>query len=1028
MNKLLLLLFFLCSSSYSFSLDKPGTNSLPTASKINKTDFGVKVVSEAYKARLWSEGTGTVATPAANFLDAPDTPGPITGSSDVCISAIMAYSVVPVQNADSYTWTVPTGWSITSGQGTPTITLLAGNTAGNISVVASNGSGISAARHLAVQASAGSPPAPGNINGPTTLCMGSAPDYSIAPVNGASSYSWSVPAGWTILRGQGTTDIYVMPGIGTGEVSVSAANTCGTSAVKYLAVNTLTPIRNNSINLPTQTICDSNTPENLIGSQALSGNNSYTYQWQSSIEGPYSGFIPAAGVNNTRNYQPAALSQTTWFRRYVVSGCETDYSNTIQVVVAPNLEQNIITSTGPAAICAGSLAAEIEGSVPTTGNDMVNFLWESSTSSAATSFSPVHRQGSHYTRNYHPGVLHQTTWFKRTVIFSCGKIVSSNVLKVEVNNPPPVPVTNLPVPSLGSSFVLYVYDVIPGATYSWTGPNNFTSTEPRPEIKNFNESMIGAYTVTASLNGCQSSYTVNLKGAPLPFVGIDPVNIPKEKLCAGTTLTVPFDTGGVYNPGTVFLVQLVNPYNYNATKVIGSGTTSPILVTIPADLSHSGQYSLRIEPALPAKATVGAAIPIAVIPNLSQSRPATITGNTASCVGALSLDYSITELPGAESYEWTVPEGWTITGGQGTKYLRVTPGAKAGIISVAGINQCGRSQAQALVVNPVTLATPTVTAAARCGSGKVSLTAAGAPAGSFYRWYSAFIGGDVIFNTTGATYITPTLDSTTTYYVAIVSASGCESARIGVTATVNEIPVINPGTNQIVCRNEASFALTSFSPAGGTWTGPGVTVNGLFNPTAAGLGTHILTYTVIQNGCSATATKKITITEAPVVSLAPFINPVCQTNNQYVLTDGLPVGGTYSGRGVSNGIFNATRVGVGTDSIFYTYAQPGGCAVTVARPIRVTADCPAPDDLAANLGLAPNPTSSELYVSLPLPAKTNLILRLLDAKGLVVHEQRYTQVSGEFREKLDVSFNAKGLYTLHLIMDNAMVAKRVVIQ
>ncbi len=46
--------------------------------------------------------------------------------------------------------------------------------------------------------------------------------------------------------------------------------------------------------------------------------------------------------------------------------------------------------------------------------------------------------------------------------------------------------------------------VIAGATYSWTGPNGFTSTLANPVIANANPAMSGAYNVTATLNGCTS--------------------------------------------------------------------------------------------------------------------------------------------------------------------------------------------------------------------------------------------------------------------------------------------------------------------------------------------------------------------------------------------------------------------------------------------------------------------------------------------------------------------------------------------
>ncbi|MDP1623880.1 MAG: hypothetical protein Q8M08_16270 [Bacteroidales bacterium] len=71
----------------------------------------------------------------------PDAPGPITGLSDVCISATgVIYSVPPMQFVTSYNWTVPLGASITSGTGTNEITVDFPNTpsTGNFSVIAEN--------------------------------------------------------------------------------------------------------------------------------------------------------------------------------------------------------------------------------------------------------------------------------------------------------------------------------------------------------------------------------------------------------------------------------------------------------------------------------------------------------------------------------------------------------------------------------------------------------------------------------------------------------------------------------------------------------------------------------------------------------------------------------------------------------------------------------------------------------------------------------------------------------------------------
>jgi hypothetical protein len=53
------------------------------------------------------------------------------------------YSIAPVASATSYLWQLPNGATITSGQGTTSITVTFGNKNGNIRVQASNNCGVS---------------------------------------------------------------------------------------------------------------------------------------------------------------------------------------------------------------------------------------------------------------------------------------------------------------------------------------------------------------------------------------------------------------------------------------------------------------------------------------------------------------------------------------------------------------------------------------------------------------------------------------------------------------------------------------------------------------------------------------------------------------------------------------------------------------------------------------------------------------------------------------------------------------------
>ncbi|MCK4662341.1 MAG: immunoglobulin domain-containing protein [Bacteroidales bacterium] len=145
------------------------------------------------------------------------------------------------------------------------------------------------------------------------------------------------------------------------------------------------------------------------------------------------------------------------------------------------------------------------------------------------------------------------------------------------------------------------------------------------------------------------------------------------------------------------------------------------------------------------------------------------------------------------------------------------------------------------------------------------------------------------------------------------------------TVTVTTPPAgVTFGAIPDVCESDVPFALTQGNPAGGTYGGTGVDGFGNFNPLAAGPGSHVLSYTYPSTGCSATEYQTIIVNANPIVSLAPF-SDVCEGTAAFALSGGIPVGGKYSGTGVSGGNFDATVAGVGTHTITYTYTN-GACS------------------------------------------------------------------------------------------------------
>jgi hypothetical protein len=169
----------------------------------------------------------------------PAIPGAINGDVSGVCTGPKTYSIALVEFATSYTWTVPTGVTIRSGQNTNSISITFSSkfVSGYICVKAVNACGSSTERCLFIK---GIPEKPGAITGPAAVCYKQTNvRYTISPVAGAKTYTWEVPYQATIVSGQGTTSILVKFASTSGEVSVRAGNDCGTTTNvnKAVAVN-----------------------------------------------------------------------------------------------------------------------------------------------------------------------------------------------------------------------------------------------------------------------------------------------------------------------------------------------------------------------------------------------------------------------------------------------------------------------------------------------------------------------------------------------------------------------------------------------------------------------------------------------------------------------------------------------------------------------------------------------------------------------------------------------------------------------
>lgn len=182
----------------------------------------------------------TTDSVTVTVLTTPANPGTISGPSLACKDSVATYSVWMIPGATSYSWSVPAGATIISGQNTSAIDVQWGQTGGTISVIAGNACGNSTPSVLDV-ALTDLPDTPGPILGNSTGCKNSLVEVSIDTVPGAETYFWTVPADATIVGGQGTSAISINWGVMSGDVTVVAENACGQSppSMKYLQTDSI---------------------------------------------------------------------------------------------------------------------------------------------------------------------------------------------------------------------------------------------------------------------------------------------------------------------------------------------------------------------------------------------------------------------------------------------------------------------------------------------------------------------------------------------------------------------------------------------------------------------------------------------------------------------------------------------------------------------------------------------------------------------------------------------------------------------
>ncbi|MBX2950115.1 MAG: T9SS type A sorting domain-containing protein [Crocinitomicaceae bacterium] len=272
---------------------------VPSGSTLTLRIFGMDLVSNTTYFRNKNVAiSGTTSLGCST----PAQPSAITGSGTICATANGTYSVTNDPTATSYTWTLPSGWSGSST--TNSINATSGANGGTITVTATNACGTSAQQTFNVTTTT-VPTQPSAITGNGTICATANGTYSVTNDPTATSYTWTLPSGWS---GSSTTNsISATSGANGGTITVTANNACGASVQQVLTITTTTI--DNTVSLSGAT---------LTANQAGA-----TYQWINCTAGN----TPVSGATN-QSFTPA--SNGTYAVQITHNGC-SDVSSCIVV-------------------------------------------------------------------------------------------------------------------------------------------------------------------------------------------------------------------------------------------------------------------------------------------------------------------------------------------------------------------------------------------------------------------------------------------------------------------------------------------------------------------------------------------------------------------------------------------------------------------------------------------------------------------------------------------------------------------------
>ncbi len=712
-------------------------------------------------------------------------------------------------------------------------------------------------------------------------------------------------------------------------------------------------------------------------------------------------------------------------------------SNAITMVIS-SLTPTISIS-GNNTVCAG--ASTTFTAITTNGGTLPVFQWQVNGVNAGTSNS------SFTSSTYINGQIVTCILTSNAACLSTTTVTSNSITMV-VKPIPATPTAGSNSPVCAGTVITLNTPTVATATYSWTGPNTFTSTAQNPSTAASTLVMGGTYSVTVTQTGCTSlAGTTTVVVNPAPATPTAGSNSP---VCSGTTINL--------NTATVAGAT----YNWTGPNTFASTSQNPS--TAVSTAAMAGTYSLTLTQA----GCTSAAGTTTVVVSATPVAAFTATPLTTTCSGFVQFTDNSTGT--LTSWLWNFGDGQTATT-QNPSHTYTTSGNYT--VTLTGTNGCGNNQI--IKTNYITInvtSTPVGVDSARCGPGTLGLSATGS---GVLHWFNAASGGTDLG--TGTNFTTPSISTTTPYYVEghivypsqyvgplTTAAAGtysntaytltfdCLAASTLVSVAVDKQAA---GTILINLTNTAGTVLQSGTytvPAGASritlnWpltVGTGLKLVGpaggmIWRLSTPGTFPYTLAGLVSITTCSSTTRfgsfYDWEIRKPDCVSPRTTVNaiinsvPTTPTISQVglVLTSSSAIGNQWYLNGVIIPGATSQNYTIAANGNYTVIVTANGCSSVASTPVVMINVGLASVDNTYEFSIYPNPNDGNFNVSFTSTERSTYTLELINALGQLIYKDVLTDYTGTYSKKMNVTEYGKGVYTISLTNSKRETVKKIIV-